>query len=396
MLKGKNILLGITGSIAAYKSVELVRRLKDEGAAVKVVMTEAATRFVSPLTFESVSNAAVSTNMFSNPFTHITLSEEAHLFIVAPATANSIAKFTCGIADNLLTALWLSYSGPAIIVPAMNWRMFENLITKVHINKLKQYGVNFVGPCVGSLACGDKEKVGRMAEIPDIIEQANQLLSQKDFNGQKIVITAGPTREYLDPVRFLSNRSSGKMGFAIARMALRRGAEVTIISGPSQEKPPGGAAFISVETAKQMEEAVTRSIRERNVLIMAAAVADFRPSKPLQSKSKKEKIGCLPLEKTTDIVQMVGQKKGNLIVVGFAAETGDIITKAKEKLTKKNLDLIVANNVLLEGAGFDLDTNIVTLIDRNGQVVEYPMMKKEEVANIILDKVKQIQEKRTC
>ena len=396
MLKGKNILLGITGSIAAYKSVELVRRLKDEGAAVKVVMTEAATHFVSPLTFEAVSNAAVSTNIFSNSFTHIILSDEAHLFIVAPATANSIAKFACGIADNLLTALWLSYSGPAIIAPAMNWRMFENLITKMHINNLKKHGVTFVGPCVGSLACGEREKVGRMAEVHDIIEQANQLLSQKDFFGQKIVITAGPTREYLDPVRFLSNRSSGKMGFAIARMALRRGAEVTIISGPSQEKPPGGAAFLSVETAKEMESAVTRSLKDKNVLIMTAAVADFKPASTKQSKIKKEEIASLYLEKTTDIIKMVGQKKGNLIVVGFAAETGDIITKAKEKLFKKNLDLVVANDVSLDGAGFDIDTNIVTIIDRDGQAVDYPMMKKEEIANIILDKVKRIQNNRTC
>ena len=394
MLKGKTILLGVTGSIAAYKSVELVRRLRDEGAQVKVVMTEAATRFVSTLTFEAVSNCGVGTNMFLNPFSHITLSEEAHLFIVAPATANTIAKFSCGIADNLLTALWLSYSGPAIIAPAMNWRMFENSITKMHINNLKKLGVTFVGPCVGSLACGEEERVGRLAEVPEIIEQASLLLSHKDFFGQKIVVTAGPTREHIDPVRFLSNRSSGKMGFAIARMALRRGAEVTIISGPTQEKPPPGAAFVSVESAREMEEAIELSIHNKHVLIMAAAVADFRPANPRKFKAKKEDIESLSLERTTDILRMVGQKKGNLIVVGFAAETGDAVEKAKEKLNKKNLDLIVVNDVSLKGAGFDVDTNIVTLIDRDGQLVNYPLMKKEEVANIILDKIRQIQHKQ--
>lgn len=388
MLSGKNILIGVTGSIAAYKAVELIRRLKDEGAATRVVLTEAACRFVSPLTFEAVSDLPVEINMFHDPFSHITLAKESDIFIVAPATANSISKFATGIADNLLTTVWLVYSGPAVIVPAMNWKMYENSIIQKHINYLKEREITFIDPVVGDLACGDKEKIGRMAEVSDIIESLHSLLSEKDLSEHKILITSGPTREPLDPVRFISNRSSGKMGFALARMALRRGAEVTLISGPTCEKPPAGASFIKVETSQELENAVKTTISGHTVLIMAAAVADFKPSATRSSKASKADMLDLHLEKTTDILQEIGKQKGDMIVIGFAAETGKAIDKAKEKLKRKNLDLIVLNDITQDGAGFDVGTNIVTLIDKEGVFKDYPLMKKEEVANIILTKIK--------
>jgi phosphopantothenoylcysteine decarboxylase/phosphopantothenate--cysteine ligase len=390
MLAGKNILLGISGSIAAYKSVELVRRLKDEGAKVKVVLTEAACQFVSPLTFESVSRASVDTSLFANPFTHITLSEQSELFIVAPATANTIAKLATGIADNLLTTLWSAYSGPALVAPAMNWRMYENLLAKLHLSTLQKQGITIVGPISGSLACGEENKMGRMADIPDILEHARALLSNKDLSRHKILVTAGPTREPIDPVRFISNRSSGKMGFAIARMALRRGAEVTIVSGPSNEKPPMGAIFIPVETAYEMNKAVMNALGGKTVLIMAAAVADFRPSTVHSGKVSKYDMQQIHLERTADILASVGKQKTNrLIVVGFAAETDNALRKGKEKLIHKNLDLIVVNDVTLKGAGFDTDTNIVTILQKDGTMTDYPLLKKVEVANIILDTIQQ-------
>lgn len=398
MLSKKNILVGITGSIAAYKSIDIVRVLTKEGASVTVVMTEAACRFVSPLTIELVSGRRVHTDLFAKGllrgdyFSHINLPKESHLLIIAPATANTINKVACGVADNLLTAIWLAYSGPALIAPAMNSRMYENPIVKKNIRELKKHGVTFVGPEYGNLACGE-EGIGRMADVEDIIEAAKSVLTPKDLSEHNILVTAGPTRESLDPIRFISNRSSGKMGFAIASTAVRRGANVTLISGPTSLKPLKGASFISVETAEEMKEVVMRNFSNSTSVIMAAAVSDFSPASMSKSKIVKTDTLTINLKKTPDILKELGKKKGNRLLIGFAAESGRNIENAKDKLKDKNLDLIVLNDVTQQGAGFDADTNIVTIIDKKGKVTDYPLMKKEDVANVILDRVAQSKKK---
>lgn len=386
MLRDQNILLGVTGSIAAYKSVDLARRLVENGARVKVVMSDASIRFITPYIFEAVTVNQVFTDLFKDPFSHITLSKEANLFIIAPATANTINKFSCGIADNLLSNLWLTYEGPVLIAPAMNCRMYRNPIVKKHIRELKQSGVQFVGPVSGSLACGE-EGEGRMVEVAEIVEAAAAALSKKDLKGQNILITAGPTVEPIDPVRFISNRSSGKMGYALARAAFRRGAEVTLISGPSAQEPPRGVSFIAVERASEMEDEVFKQFKSATSVIMAAAVSDFSPSDIAEVKLRKKDEMSLKLKKTTDILRELGKKKGGRVLVGFAAESGKDIKSATEKLKEKNLDLIVLNDISRKDAGFDVDTNVVTLIDSKGRVSEYPVMKKIDVADIILDRM---------
>lgn len=384
MLDGKNILLGITGSIAAYKSIDILRGLREDGASVTVVMTEAACRFISPLTFETLSGRGAYTDLFGDPISHIDLCGNSHLFVIAPATANTINKLACGIADNLLTTVWLAHKGPAVIAPAMNWRMYENPVVKKNIKELIGMGVTFVGPEYGSLACGE-EGMGRMASVEDIIEAARSALTPKDLSGHNILVSAGPTREPLDPIRFFSNRSSGKMGFAIARVALRRGADVTLISGPSSQHPPRGASFISVETAAEMREAVLKNFSNATSVIMAAAVADFSPVSISKSKIKKANVMTIGFKKTPDILEELGRRKGDRLLFGFAAEIGRGIEDAKDKLRDKNLDLIVLNDVTKEGAGFDTDTNIITIITREGEITDYPLMKKEDLAGIILD-----------
>jgi len=393
VLAGKNILLGVTGSIAAYKSVDIVRRLSEEGANVTVIMTEAACRFVSPLTLETVSGRPVYTDLFHGYSRHISLVKEAHLLVVAPATANTINKFTCGIADNLLSTIWLAYEGPTLIAPAMNSRMYKKPVVKKNIKELTKSGVNFIGPESGALACGE-EGVGRMAEVADIIEAVKSALTPKDLSGHNILITAGPTREPIDPIRFISNRSSGKMGFAIATAALRRGAKVTLISGPTVLKPPSGISFIPVERAVDMEKAVLKNLQKSTSVIMSAAVSDFAPSVTSESKMPKTKELAIKFKETPDILQRIGRKKGNRLLIGFAAETGKNIKNAEKKLRDKNLDLIVLNDVTQKGAGFEVDTNIVTIIDRKGKITDYPLMKKEEIANIILDRVLQLSPKK--
>lgn len=384
MLNGKNILLGITGSIAAYKSVDILRGLKGEGANVTVVMSEAARRFISPLIFETLSEKRVYTDLFGDPMSHIDLARNSHLFIIAPATANTINKLACGIADNLLTTTWLAHKGPTLIAPAMNWRMYENPVVKKNIGELTKLGVTFVGPEYGSLACGE-EGIGRIAPVEDIIEAVRSALTPRDLSGHNILVTAGPTREPLDPIRFISNRSSGKMGFAIARAALRRGADVTLISGPSSQHLPRGASFISVESAVEMREAVLRNSSSATSVIMAGAVADFSPLSISKSKIKKADVMTIDFKKTPDILKELGRRKGDRLLIGFAAEVGRDIKNAKDKLRDKNLDLIVLNDVSREGAGFEVDTNIVTIITRKGEITDYPLMKKEDIANIVLD-----------
>lgn len=386
MLKGKTILFGVTGSIAAYKSVDIIRRLMEEGAAVNVVMTEAACRFIPPYTFEIITGRPVFKDLFGDSFSHINLPKEADLLIIAPATANTINKFACGIADNLLTSIWLAYEGVALMAPAMNSRMYRNPIVKKSLSELSALGVRFIGPAEGGLACGE-EGIGRMSEPSDVVEAAIIALTPKDLAGHRILVTAGPTIESLDPVRFISNRSSGKMGFAIARAALRRGADVTLISGPTSLRSPDGASMVYVESADDMEKAVLKDLRKSTSLIMAAAVSDFAPSVINKSKLRKSEIASLKLKETRDILKKLSSQKGKRIFIGFAAETGKNIESAKNKLKDKKLDLIVLNDVTEEGAGFGVDTNIVTIIDRKGNAKEYPLMKKLEVADVILDRL---------
>jgi phosphopantothenoylcysteine decarboxylase/phosphopantothenate--cysteine ligase len=386
VLNGKKILLGVTGSIAAYKSLEVIRRLTDENAHVTVVMTESACRFVSPLSFEMISGQPVHRDLFKGYFSHISLAKESHVFLVAPATANTINKFACGIADNLLGTLWLAYEGPSVMAPAMNERMYKNSTVQKNIRELAKNGVTFVGPAKGDLACREKG-IGRMAEVTDIIEAVKDSLSQKDLQGHRILVTAGPTREALDPVRYISNRSSGKMGYAIAEAAYRRGANVTLISGPTSIKAPRGITFIPVEKTAEMQKAVVDNFQKSTSAIMVAAVCDFTPSIEAKTKIDKQNGYALKLKKTPDILSELGKKKGKRMLVGFAAETDNDIQKAKKKLRGKNLDMLVFNNISREGAGFDIDTNIVSLITGNGKISDLPLMKKEEIAGAILDRI---------
>jgi phosphopantothenoylcysteine decarboxylase/phosphopantothenate--cysteine ligase len=384
VLNGRNILFGVTGSIAAYKSLEIIRRLTEEGASVTVIMSESASRFISPLTFEIISGKPVYTDLFEGYVRHINLVQETHLLMIAPATANTINKCACGIADNLLCTVWISYEGPALMAPSMNSRMYRNSIVQENVKSLARRGVIFVGPESGDLACGE-EGVGRMSDVSDVVETVKYILAQKDLHGHGILVTAGPTRESFDPVRFISNRSSGRMGFAIAEAAQRRGAEVTLISGPTMLKPPRGVCFIPVERATDMEKAVLKNFGKATSAIMSAAVCDFTPSEKSKSKIPKKKDFVLKLRGTPDILQKLGKRKEKRLLIGFAAETGNDKKKAQDKLTRKNLDLMVFNDVTRKGAGFDTDTNIVSLMSRDGDIHDLPLMRKEEIAERILD-----------
>lgn len=385
MLKKKKILLGVTGSIAVYKSVDLVRRLTERGASVHVIMTEASRKFVTPLTFEVVSGNTVFTDTFQDPLSHISLTSDADLLVVAPATANILGKFAGGIADDMLSTCFLSYRGTTVIAPAMNWRMYEHPVLCRNLGYLASLGVIQVGPEKGSLACGD-EAVGRMSDVTDIVEVISSAVTRKDLAGKKIVITAGPTREYMDPVRFLSNRSSGKMGYAVARAALRRGAEVVLISGPSALKAPYGCSFVAVETAGEMRDAVKRDLKGSDAVIMAAAVADFSPGDRKDRKIDKSGGLALKLGATPDILSEIGSLKKRPFLVGFAAETGADTRRARKKLLGKGADMMVFNDVLSPGSGFDVDTNQVTLIRKDGED-SFPLMSKDEVADLLLDAV---------
>lgn len=390
-IKDKTIVLGITGGIAAYKAAELTRLLIKAGAKVHVIMTRGAAEFVTPLTFQTLSRNPVHTDLFSltqeADVGHISLADRADLFVIAPATANIIGKIANGIADDLLTTSVMATKAPVLLAPAMNCNMYENPIVQENMEKLKKYGYHFRDSETGELACGYEGK-GRMAEPTDILEEIETILSPKDLKDERILITAGPTCEAIDPVRFIGNRSSGKMGYALAKMALRRGADVTLISGPSSLKPPRGARFIVIESAEEMGKAVMSNLKDATVVIMAAAVADYRPKKAVSEKIKKGKASLsIDLEKTEDILSEIGKKKGKKLLIGFAAETENLVANAKKKLKEKNLDIIVANNVKEPGAGFGVDTNIVTIIDKKGNTEELPKMSKEDVAWIVLDRV---------
>ncbi|MDO8282857.1 MAG: bifunctional phosphopantothenoylcysteine decarboxylase/phosphopantothenate--cysteine ligase CoaBC [Thermodesulfovibrionia bacterium] len=388
---GKNILLCVTGSIAAYKSVGIARRLIESGASVNVVMTRASERFITPLTFESVTGKKVFSDLFDEPLSHISLPEDTDLLLIAPATANIIGKYAAGIADDMLTTILLAYDGPVLIAPAMNSKMYSNPIVKKNIKYLSGLGVKFIGPESGALACGDKG-VGRMSEPDDIVEAVINELSVKDLKGRNIVVTAGPTIEPIDPVRFISNRSSGKMGYEIARAASRRGADVTLISGPSSLTPPAGVSFYKAGSATEMKDIVDKKFRSCNAVIMTAAVSDFTPSAASSSKIKKGELATLKLKQSPDILKELGKKKGRRMLVGFAAESSKDIVSAKKKLKEKNLDMIVLNDITKKDAGFNVDTNIVTIIDRNGNAADYPKMMKSEIADLILNRMVELWE----
>jgi len=391
MMAGKKIVLGVTGGIAAYKAAELVRELVRAKALVYVIMTRSAQEFVTPLTFQTISGNPVSTDLFSlieeSEIGHISLADRADILVIAPATANMIGKIANGIADDMLSTVVFAARAPVLLAPAMNVHMWENAICRENIEKLRARGFHFVDPEVGELACGYEGK-GRLAEIPAITEEIRSLLTPKDFSDDTVIVTAGPTEEDLDPVRFLSNHSSGKMGYALARAASRRGAEVILVSGPTSLPPPAKVKLVRVRSAVEMREAVFHHLEKASVLLMAAAVSDYRPKQAATQKIKKASIPpVLELERNPDILLEAGKSKGNRIFVGFAAETQNLLKNAKEKLAKKNLDLIVANDVSLPGAGFRVDTNIVKIIGRSGKVEKLPLMSKEDLADRILERI---------
>lgn len=399
-MSSKNIVLGVTGSIAAYKAVELTNLLVKQGYLVDVIMTEAAQNFVAPLTFQTISHSPVHLSMFELPanweIEHISLAQKADLILVAPASANFIGKLAAGLADDLLSATILASKATVLIAPAMNSGMYENPIFQSRMEFLKKHGYIFIEPEVGRLACGVEGK-GHLASIEKIFDIVEQILSpKKDFDGFRILITAGPTREPIDPVRFISNYSSGKMGYAVAEAARKRGAQVILVSGPSNLKPPEGVDVIYVETAQEMLEAVTNVFQNVDAVIKAAAVADFRPKEISRGKLKKKSLPMiLELGKTPDILEFIGKHKKHQVLVGFAAETDQVLLNAEKKLKQKNLDLIVANDLTEEGAGFGVDTNIATFIYPGGSIMKLPRMSKKELANKILDEViKVLKDKR--
>ncbi len=392
MLTGKCIVIGITGGIAAYKVPDLVSRLVKAGADVHVVMTGAATKFITPLTLQTISRNPVTCGMFEIPdkwdVKHISLADKADLLAVVPATANIIGKVSAGIADDLLSAVIMATKAPVLFVPAMNVHMYENPILQDNVRKLEGYGYRFVEPDRGRLACGYEGK-GRLPGIDVIFDDITGILKKTgDLAGKTFLITAGPTREYLDPVRFLTNGSTGKMGYAIAGAAHSRGARVILVSGPVNIPAPKGVEHIPVMSAREMFAAVKEHYQEADIVVKAAAVADYSPKETSPVKMKKGP-GDLEVvfERTPDILQYLGENKDKQVLVGFAAETDNLVENAARKIKSKNLDLIVANDITQPGAGFGTDTNIVKLIYRDGRIEQLDKMAKEEVAHRILDRL---------
>jgi phosphopantothenoylcysteine decarboxylase/phosphopantothenate--cysteine ligase len=391
ILKDKKIILGISGGIACFKACELLRLLVKSGAKVRVVMSQGATKFVTPLSFSGLGAESVSTDMWDphrESLEHVSWADWGEVFILAPATANIIAKIAAGIADEVLSTQLLAFDRPILVSPAMNVRMWHNFATRRNVATLREQGIHFVGPTSGHLASLITAD-GRMSEPDEIFLVACDLLTGKaDLKGKKIIVTAGPTIERLDPVRFLSNHSSGKMGYAIASAAKQRGAEVTLISGPVNILPPSGVRLIQIESANDLLKAVEKNMPAANALIMAAAVADFRPKAIAPQKIKKDSIKpALELVKNPDILARVSSKKGKKIIVGFALETDNLLANAKKKLTDKRLDLIIANNPTQKGAEFGSDFNKATIMSKNRKPIDLPMMTKSELAHKILDEV---------
>ena len=397
------ITLGVTGGVAAYKAAELVRRLQQDGFTVQVVMTRGAREFIAPLTFAALTGQKVITDLFAesggeanleSAIEHIAVAQRTDLLLVAPATADILAKFARGIADDFLTTLYLASTAPVVVAPAMNVNMWNHAATQENVELLRARGVKIVDPDEGYLACG-MIGAGRLAGQDAIVAAAHEALhAVRDLAGQKVLVTAGPTRENVDPVRYFTNRSSGKMGYAVAEAAAHRGAHVILVSGPTSLDAPPGVERIDVQSADEMHRAVLEKVADCSIEIFAAAVADYRPAEPNGQKIKRTKDSMtISLEPTPDILGSVARNKGERLIVGFAAETEHVAENARKKLAAKDVDLIVANDVTAEGAGFDHDTNIVTLIARDGRDLALPRMSKSEVAQHILDEVVRIRSK---
>jgi phosphopantothenoylcysteine decarboxylase/phosphopantothenate--cysteine ligase len=392
MLKGKTVLLGISGSIAAYKIASLASMLVKKGAAVHVLMTENAVNFINPITFESLTGNKCLVDTFDRNFQfsveHVALAKQADVFLAAPASANVIGKLAHGIADDMLTTTFMACKCPKLIAPAMNTRMFENPVLQDNLDICRRYGMKVIDPAVGYLACGDTG-AGKMPE-PEVLYEyiLQEIGSEKDLKGKRILVTAGPTRESLDPVRFITNHSTGKMGYAIAKAAAMRGAKVTLVTGPTELKEPLFADTIHIESAREMFEAVTSRFEQQDAIIKAAAVADYRPASVSSEKVKKSDGELsIALERTDDILGWLGShRKKEQFLCGFSMETQNMLENSRAKLEKKNLDMIVANNLKVSGAGFGTDTNVVTFITKEGYE-ELPIMSKEEVADRLLTKI---------
>jgi phosphopantothenoylcysteine decarboxylase / phosphopantothenate---cysteine ligase len=394
-MNGKRLIVGVSGGIAAYKSAELVRLLVKAGADTRVVMTAHATKFVAPMTFEALSKNRVIWDMWSgdiSPMDHITWGQGSDLIIVAPATANVIAKLANGMADDFLTTMLLAATARILVCPAMNTCMYENPAVQQNLRVLKERGIALMAPSAGELACGT-EGPGRLPDPAEILEEARFLLTPKDLSGMRLVVTAGPTLEPIDPVRYITNRSSGKMGYAIAGAARMRGADVVLISGPTSLAPPPGVRFVRVQTTEEMRREVLGHFEECDVVVKAAAVLDYRPREIALQKIKKADCALtLELLPNADILAELGSLKGSRprLLVGFAAETNDLLSNARAKLEKKKLDLIVANDVTATDAGFDADTNRVKVLSRDGSVEEWPLLSKQQVADRLLDRIKEL------
>jgi phosphopantothenoylcysteine decarboxylase/phosphopantothenate--cysteine ligase len=398
MLAGKEIVLGVTGGIAVYKAVELVRLLVRKGASVQVVMTKNAQQFVTPLTFQTLSKHPVIIDMFELSkevdIKHISLARRADLVLIAPATANIIGKYAQGIADDFLSTMLLATTAPVFIAPAMNPEMYSHPIVQRNLTSLEKMGVKIIPPGRGDTAC-EEIGLGRLADLEVILtELENFFAPKKDLEGQIVLVTAGPTQEPLDPIRYITNPSSGKMGYALARASKERGAQVILISGPTHLTPPRGVTFFPVRTAREMYEIVLREMSKTTIIIKAAAVADYQPKTFSPQKIKKGMDSgtelVLHLEKTPDILTKVGSMKGDKILVGFAAETESLLDNARHKLMSKNLDLIIANNVTLADVGFGSDSNKVNILYRDGRVEELPLLPKDQLSHLILDRIVEI------
>lgn len=391
MLKGKHVLLGVTGSIAAYKIANLASMLVKLNADVHVIMTKNSEQFISPITFETLTGNKVIDDTFERNsgyhVAHIAMAAEADVVMIAPASANVIAKLAHGIADDMLTSTMLAVTAPILLSPAMNTHMYENPITQENIEKIKNLGYKIIEPADGYLACGDTGK-GKMPE-PEVLCECilQEIACKKDMVGKKVLITAGPTRESIDPVRYITNHSTGKMGYALAENAARRGAEVTLVSGPTQLKKPRFVKVTDVITAEEMYRSVEKEFDSQDIVVMSAAVADYRPEVVAENKIKKSDGEMkIPLERTTDILGTLTPRKKQQFICGFSMETENMLENSRAKLKKKNLDMIVANNLKVAGAGFGTDTNVVTIITEDS-CEELPIMKKEEVAGAIFDRI---------
>ena len=387
--KQQTVVVGVTGGIACYKAVELVRLLVNAGFRVQIIMSRGAMEFVTPLTFQTLSGNLVATETFNltqeSQIGHINLADSADLFVIAPATANVIGKIANGIADDLLTTVLMATQAPVLVAPAMNIHMYANPLVQENLRKLRRVGYHVMEPAEGYLACGYEGK-GRLPDPETITEEVHRLLKVKDLKGERLLVTAGPNREPLDPVRYISNRSSGKMGYALARAGLRRGAEVTLVSGPTALEPPAGVRLIAVTTAAEMRSAVLAEFAWSTAVVMAAAVSDYRAAMVAGKKLKRGKEPvAIRLEPNPDILKELGTMKDGKILVGFAAETEDLTANAGVKLREKNLDMIVANNVAEPQSGFDGDTNIATILDHTGAIRSLPLMSKDELADRIYD-----------